>query len=158
MNKRDFVLAGCSTLIGSVAMATPAQAWLPGAVPTMGRLQRLPDLQTRAGQAEWQKYVGERFVQATPAGSKELVLRRVDGRHLDEVGDQFSLVFATADGPEPTTPRALRHGSTGQQLPIFLQSAGIDQDGSALVRADFNCLGEGSEGPQPDAMSARKAT
>ena len=140
MNKRDFVLTGCSTLVGGVAMATPAQAGSPGATPMMGRLQRLPDLQTRAGSVEWQKYVGERFVQATPAGSRELVLRRVDGRHQDEQGDQFSLLFATVDGSDPATPQALRHGRTGQQLPIFLQSAGIDQDGSALVRADFNCL------------------
>jgi hypothetical protein len=140
MNKRDFVLGGCSTLVGGVAMASPAEPLSSGVAPILGRLQRLPDLQTRAGQAEWQKYVDERFVQATPAGSRELVLRRVDGWHPDELGDQFSLLFATAGGPDPATSQALRHVRTGQQLQIFLQSAGIDQDGSTLVRADFNCL------------------
>ena len=140
MNKRDFVLAGCSTLVGGVAMASPAEPLSSGIAPILGRLQRLPDLQTRAGQAEWQQYVGERFVQATSAGSRELVLRRVDGRHLDERGDQFTLLFATTDGSDPATPQALRHRRTGQQLPIFLQSAGVDQGGSALMRADFNCL------------------
>jgi hypothetical protein len=141
MNKRNFVLGGCTTLAASLAVSAPALPLQPGAARIHRRLQRLPDLQTRAGLGEWRLYIGERFTQSTSTGTREIVLRRVDTQHADERGEQFTLVFAgAADATTAGTTRPLRHGKTGQQLPIFLQSAGRDTDGLALLRADFNNL------------------
>jgi hypothetical protein len=148
MNKRNFVLGGSTTLAGSVVFASHAVAAQPLAGsqnlgarrPVTGRLTRLPDLADRQDRSTWERYVGERFTQRTPY-AKALVLRSVDVFRSDDHGEQFSLVFAQADAFSPAVgTHALRHESTGQQVPIYLADAGSDAAGCMLYRADFNLL------------------
>lgn len=141
MNKRDFVFGGCTTLAASAILSTHARAEQSSAAGAARRLARLPDLETRASLDAWSRYVGERFVQALSGGTRELVLRRVEPQHADEHGEQFTLLFAAAaDATLPGGTQRLRHGTTGQQIAIFLQPGGDDVDGSVLYRADFNRL------------------
>lgn len=114
MNKRDFMVGS----VGSVGLASatlPAQAALPS-TPILGRLQRWPDLASRAGAEQFERYVGESF--DTPAGP--LTLSRVERQDLDERVDQFVLHFdghaALGDGVH-----TLRHAATGQTLATALQ-------------------------------------
>lgn len=148
MNKRDFVLAGCTTLTTGVVLSTPAKPLLPGVARTTRRLERFPDLQASPGMATWRKYVGERFQQLVSGDALAVVLRRVVHRNAGEHGEQFTLLFANAnvDGNpngmlKPMGTQLLRHATTGQQIPVFLQSAGSDPDGLMLYRADFNRKG-----------------
>lgn len=141
MDKRDFVLGGCTTLAATVILATPAKAEQSGAARAVRRLERFPDLETSASLAAWRRYVGERFAQAMPGSARELVLRRIEQHHADEHGEQFTLLFTAAmDATLPGGTQRLRHATTGQKIPIFLQPAGNDLDGRALYRADFNRL------------------
>jgi hypothetical protein len=142
MNKRDFILAGCSTLGSGVVIAHPVRPAHADLVPMTHRLARFPDLQASAGLATWHRYVGERFRQFVRASGKEVVLRRIVQRQVDEHGEQFTLLFSTSVGAGlQAGTHPLRHDTTGQQVQVFLQPAGHDLDGMTLYRADFNRLG-----------------
>ena len=108
---------------------------------SMRRLQRFPDLEASSGHSAWQQYVGQRFMQPTPTGSLEVKLRDIEQHRLDGQVEQFTLVFVAA-GEEAVFDgiQRLRHDPSGQRIPIYLQSAGVDQDGSTLYRAEFNRL------------------
>jgi hypothetical protein len=148
MNKRDFVLGGATTLTAGVMLPARADAAQPSVGAnhsqldgsTARRLARWPDLASRPDLDTWRHYVGESFGQAVP-GERGLVLRRVDQQHPDEQGEQFSLVFAPEAGAKRQSgTHQLRHAATGQQIAVYLQAAGHDADGRALLRADFNRL------------------
>ena len=140
MNKRDFVLGGCTTLAAGAVVSPHASAEQSGLPLATRRLERLPDLETHSSVEAWRKYVGERFVQLTPDGKLEFVLRGVARRHADEHGEQFTLLFASATETKlpGTSAHRLRHQTTGQQIPMFLQTAGAELSGFVLYRADFN--------------------
>lgn len=142
MNKRDFVLGGCTTLAAGVVLPSPAMAGPAGLARVMDRLNRLPDLQLSISRDTWSKYIGERFVQTAPGKGIEMVLTQVDAHQVEERGDQFTLTFSAtgAHAARPFEAHQLRHAASGQQIPIFLQSAGIDLTGAAVYRADFNLL------------------
>jgi hypothetical protein len=148
MNKRDFVLASCTTLAASSVLSEPAAAAQQTAVPQVARrLARWPDLQSSMSLATWRKYIGERFAQPVSTGGTDLVLRGVEQIPGNAAGEQFTLVFAPAsdssllsDAAFADSTPALRHRATGQQVAVFLQPAGQDVDGLALYRADFNLL------------------
>lgn len=141
MNKRDFVLGGCSTLIASAGLSSSAHADQLGVGPVRRLLKRLPDLERHAGADGWRQYVGERFTQLRPGSKAEFVLRRVTKSRVDMQGEQFTLLFAASVAVSiPVAAQSLLHGATGQQIPIFLQPAGDDLDGLKLYRADFNRL------------------
>lgn len=142
MNKRDFVLGGCTTLAASVVLPSPAMAGPASLARVMDRLDRLPDLHLSNSMDTWSKYIGERFVQTAPGEGIEMVLTQVDAHQIEQRGEQFTLTFAATGGhaARPLEAHQLRHGASGQQIPIFLQPAGIDLKGSAVYRADFNLL------------------
>jgi hypothetical protein len=141
MNKRNFVLGSCTTLAGGLAVAAAAPGQQPALSQSHRRLQRLPDLQERAGLAEWRNYIGERFEQASFSGTGDVVLLQVAAHQADTQAQQFTLVFASVPDATPGgATRQLRHGNTGQRLSLFLQPAGQDSNGRSLLRADFNCL------------------
>lgn len=142
MNKRDFVLGGFTTLAAGVVLPSPAIAGPAGLVHVLDRLDRLPDLQQSISRDTWCKYIGERFVLTAPARGIEMMLTQVEAHQVKERGDQFTLTFS-ATGARATRPleaNQLRHAASGQQIPIYLQSTGIDPNGSAVYRADFNLL------------------
>lgn len=141
MNKRDFVLGGCTTLVASAGLASPAHPDQPSVGPVRRFLARLPDLETHAGAAGWRQYVGERFTQSRSGGKTELVLLSVATGRVDVQGEQFTLLFAAlATALLPVAGQRLLHRATGQQIPIFLQPAGETLEGLKLYRADFNRL------------------
>ena len=148
MNKRDFVLGSATTLTASVVFSTHADAAQPvvgiknpkAQWSTAHRLARWPDLASQPDLDAWRHYVGEPFAQPLSIGHG-LVLRRVEQRYSGERGEQFSLVFApTADAIGQSGTHQLRHAATGQKIAVYLQAAGNDLDGRALLRADFNRL------------------
>lgn len=148
MNKRDFVLGGATTLTAGVVLPARATAsqlsdGCEGSTPersAVRRLARWPDLASRPDLDAWRHYVGEPFAQPFQ-GNHRLVLRRVDLQFSAERGEQFSLVFApTSDTKRQSGTHQLRHTATGQQIAVYLQAAGHDQDGRVLLRADFNRL------------------
>ena len=142
MNKRDFVLGGCTTLAASVVLPSPAMAGPASLARVMDRLGRFPDLQLSTSMDTWTKYIGERFVQTAPGAGVEMVLTQVDAHQIEQYGEQFTLTFAATAGHAslPLEAHHLRHGASGQQIPIFMQSAGIDRNGSSVYRADFNLI------------------
>lgn len=141
MNKRDFVLGGCTTLVASAGLSNPAHPDQPSVGPVRRFLTRLPDLETHAGADGWRHYVGERFTQSRSGGKTELVLRSVATSRVDVRGEQFTLFFAASETALlPVAAQRLLHGVTGQQIPIYLQPAGETLDGLKLYRADFNRL------------------
>jgi hypothetical protein len=142
MKKREFVVGGCTTIASGMALSAPAPVEAqPAAARMMRRLVRFPDLGSSAGLGSWRQYVGERFLQPVTGGEVAMELRRIVDQGDASHGEQFTLVFAShSDVHDVGGTRSLRHGSTGQRVPVFLQAAGQDADGATLYRADFNLL------------------
>lgn len=141
MKKRDFILSGCSTAAVSMASATNARVEASGSGLSMRRLQRFPDLEASSRHSAWRQYVGQRFIQPTSTGPKEVVLRDIEQHNADGRMEQFILVFVgTGDAAIFDGTQLLRHAPSGQRIPIYLQSAGTDVNGSTMYRAEFNQL------------------
>lgn len=141
MKKRDFILSGCSTVAVGMVSATTSGAEVSGPRLSMHRLQRFPDLEVSSGHSAWRQYVGQRFIHPTSTGPKEVVLRDIEQHHADGRMEQFTLVFvATGAAAISDGTQNLRHAPSGQRIPIYLQSAGADVNGSTMYRAEFNQL------------------
>ena len=113
MNKREFMLAaGAAGIAGA--------AW-----------SAAPPLRAQA----WRERVGQGF--EVPAGrvAQRLVLARCQEHPALPALQQYTLVFRAGRASLPAAIYTLR-GDDGLQQPLYLQPAGQDADGSALLRAD----------------------
>ena len=137
MNKREFILGGCATLLagGAVAGERPAQAPRDA---TTKRLRRLPELASGVGAEEWRAYLDHVFrVGATP---RKLILQAVRDDPSSASLRQFTLVFADRNGAQPLAAGThwLVHPSR-QRLVLYLEPAGRVRS-LASYRAQFSLL------------------
>jgi hypothetical protein len=130
MNKREFVLSGCASVLGTGAWAgvTPgAQDFGSASAPTR--------------HAQWQSLLGAEFaLQTAPLD----VFRLHEIRDLGQTAghEQFSLVFlATATRRERLAGRALLRRGDGSHVALYLEPMDNDpQSGHARCAAHFSLL------------------
>ena len=131
MNKREFLLAtGGALLVGDVWSA-PVSPNAASAAPRSRRSLFLRDHSLAA----WRGRIGESFVAMGDEGGGLLLLERILVQESDPSMEQFSLVFSTADPVFRGTTHVLRHRIEGQ-FGLYLDDAGLDPAGRALLRAD----------------------
>ena len=137
MNKREFVLGGCGTLLAGGAVAGPQPVQAPQEAATR-RLRRLPDLASSPGVEGWREYLDHAF--RVGATSRDVVLQAVRNDPSSASLRQFTLVFAERDNAQPLAAGThwLVHPSR-QRLALYLEPAGSVQ-GLASYRAQFSLL------------------
>ncbi len=127
MNKREFVVAAGGALACGTGWAMPSSAG-PRAESLRGDGER--------GAAAWRAALGQRYelLGAGPA----LTLTRVDARAADARFEQFTLVFAQADGADAMLQPGshILRGEDGRLVALYLDDAGCAEAGTALLRAD----------------------
>ncbi len=130
MNKREFLLATGGALLAGDAWSAAVATASPGASARMAR-----DSVHNGSVVAWQERIGEAFEVVGEHGPGRLLLQRVVTHASDSSVDQFTLVFSVASGKLPSATHVLRHADHGI-LALYLDHAGVDEAGRALLRAD----------------------
>lgn len=128
MNKREFVMAVGGALVSG---GTWAGAGASAASSQDGAV-------AQTGLQAWQQRVGERFAVFGTSMPTELVLDEVRTDADDGALQQFTLLFTRRGAPLTGGTRVL-HPAGGDALALYLDDAGTDALGRALLRANF-CL------------------
>ncbi|WP_088285693.1 DUF6916 family protein [Ideonella sp. A 288] len=140
MNKRDFVVGGCTALVGvAVPAAVSAEAG-PGAVAAL-RGRRLPDLATDQRGAAWQAYVGHRFEVRHEGRPVALTLDevRIDASALDG-HEQFTLRFSSGEACALGARTHVLAHRTGQRVAVYLDAGAAPGEVSGSYRAHFSLI------------------
>lgn len=137
MNKREFVIGGCTVALGSGALlaAAPALAGSPG------RLGRLPEVAVAPRQDAWQRYLNHDF--AVEGAGQKLTLQEIRRHQGSALHEQFTLVFSAANQRAlGAGTRTLRHAS-GQRIAVYVEPMGSSatrRGDAATYAAHFSLL------------------